>query len=52
MKRTLKLDREALSELSTGELENVLGAAAGIHTQVTCPELNRCISLLISCFYC
>lgn len=48
MRRTLTLGREALTELSADELGDVVG---GQLTLVTIP-MSRCLSDVISCFYC
>jgi hypothetical protein len=49
MKRTLSLKRETLAELTTGDLQNVVGAA--VPSGLTCPVLD-CTGITTGGFTC
>ncbi len=49
MKRTLNLRRETLVDLTPDELKDVVGAE--VTTLITMP-MSKCLSQVISCFYC
>jgi len=46
MKKTLALRAERLTELTTAELDSVVGASGATCTDITSIDINRCLTLL------
>ena len=51
MKRTLRLRRESLAELTAGELGDVAGGHRYTNDVITCPVVT-CLTLGVTCLTC